>query len=142
VKTVYGGCSGPAVRCGALRGGWAGSCGRNDRRDDVLSGALASDGSGAWRHLQGPSRSQRRTVELPLRAAWMAQRPIRRGHLRLVLVSCPVALFSAVHDRASIKFNLINSEAGNRIRMLILDADTEHGINATVRRGKRKNGSS
>jgi DNA end-binding protein Ku len=72
----------------------------------------------------------------------MAQRPIWRGHLRLALVSCPVALFSAVHDRASIKFNLINSEAGNRIRMLILDADTEHGINATVRRGKRKNGSS
>jgi DNA end-binding protein Ku len=55
----------------------------------------------------------------------MAQRPIWRGHLRLALVSCPVALFSARHDRSSIKFNLINPETGNRIRMLTVDAETE-----------------
>src|ERR1700733_10758365 len=55
----------------------------------------------------------------------MAQRPIWRGHLRLALVSCPVALFSAKHDRSSIKFNLINPETGNRIRMLTVDAETE-----------------
>ena len=35
----------------------------------------------------------------------MAQRPIWRGHLRLALVSCPVALFNAKHDRGSIHFN-------------------------------------
>ena len=29
----------------------------------------------------------------------MAERPIWRGHLRLALVSCPVALYSARHDR-------------------------------------------
>jgi DNA end-binding protein Ku len=55
----------------------------------------------------------------------VAQRPIWRGHLRLALVSCPVALFSAKHDRSSIKFNLINPETGNRIRMLTVDAETE-----------------
>jgi DNA end-binding protein Ku len=55
----------------------------------------------------------------------MAQRPIWRGHLRLALVSCPVALFSAKHDRSSIKFNLINPETGNRIRMLTVDGETE-----------------
>ena len=55
----------------------------------------------------------------------MAQRPIWRGHLRLALVSCPVALFSAKHDHSSIKFNLINPETGNRIRMLTVDAETE-----------------
>src|SRR6201996_30964 len=55
----------------------------------------------------------------------MAQRPIWRGHLRLALVSCPVALYSAKHDRGSIKFNLINPETGNRIRMLTVDAETE-----------------
>jgi DNA end-binding protein Ku len=58
----------------------------------------------------------------------MAQRPIWRGHLRLALVSCPVALFSARHDRSSIKFNLINPETGNRIRMLSVDAETEKPV--------------
>jgi DNA end-binding protein Ku len=54
----------------------------------------------------------------------MAQRPIWRGHLRLALVSCPVALYSARHDRATIRFNLINPETGNRIRMVTQDAET------------------
>jgi len=38
----------------------------------------------------------------------MAQRPFWRGHLRLALVSCPIALYSANHDRGSLHFNLIN----------------------------------
>jgi DNA end-binding protein Ku len=54
----------------------------------------------------------------------MAQRPIWRGHLRLALVSCPVALYSAKHERGSIRFNLINPETGNRIRMVTQDAVT------------------
>jgi DNA end-binding protein Ku len=51
-------------------------------------------------------------------------RPIWRGHLRLALVSCPVALYNARHDRAGIRFNLINPETGNRIRMITQDAET------------------
>jgi DNA end-binding protein Ku len=58
----------------------------------------------------------------------MAQRPIWRGHLRLALVSSPVALYSAKHDRSSIKFNLINPETGSRIRMLIVDRETEKEV--------------
>ena len=54
----------------------------------------------------------------------MAQRPIWRGHLRLALVSCPVALYSAQHDRNTIRFNMINPATGNRIRMLTVDAET------------------
>ena len=54
----------------------------------------------------------------------MAQRPIWRGHLRLALVSCPVALFSAKHERNSIRFNLINPDTGNRIRMITQDSET------------------
>jgi DNA end-binding protein Ku len=54
----------------------------------------------------------------------MALRPIWRGHLRLALVSCPVALYNARHDRAAIRFNLINPETGNRIRMITQDAET------------------
>jgi DNA end-binding protein Ku len=58
----------------------------------------------------------------------MAQRPIWRGHLRLALVSCPVALYSAKHDRGSIHFNLINPKTGNRIRMITQDAETEEPL--------------
>ncbi|WP_428490677.1 Ku protein [Rhodopila sp.] len=55
----------------------------------------------------------------------MAQRPIWRGHLRLALVSCPVALYNAKHDRAAIRFHLINPETGNRIQMVTQDSETE-----------------
>jgi DNA end-binding protein Ku len=58
----------------------------------------------------------------------MAARPIWRGHLRLALVSCPVALWNAKHDRSSIRFNLINPATGNRIRMVTLDADTDQEV--------------
>ena len=39
-------------------------------------------------------------------------------------MSCPVALYSAKHDRNTIRFNMINPETGNRIRMVTLDAET------------------
>ena len=54
----------------------------------------------------------------------MAQRPIWRGHLRLALVSCPIALYSANHDRGSLHFNLINPKTGNRVKMITQDAGT------------------
>jgi len=53
-----------------------------------------------------------------------AQRPIWRGQLRLALVSCPIALYNANHDRGSLHFNLINPKTGNRIRMITQDAET------------------
>jgi DNA end-binding protein Ku len=54
----------------------------------------------------------------------MPARPIWRGHLRLALVSCPVALWNAKHERNTIRFNLINPKTGNRIRMVTQDAET------------------
>src|SRR5580698_2512594 len=54
----------------------------------------------------------------------MPARPIGRGHLRLALVSCPVALWNARHDRAGVRFNLINPETGNRIKMVTTDSET------------------
>ena len=54
----------------------------------------------------------------------MAQRPIWRGQLRLALVSCPIALYSARHDRGAIRFNMINPVTGNRIKMVSQDAET------------------
>ena len=58
----------------------------------------------------------------------MAQRPIWRGHLRLALVTCPIALYSANHDRGSLHFNLINPKTGNRIRTVTLDAETDKEV--------------
>jgi DNA end-binding protein Ku len=58
----------------------------------------------------------------------MAQRPVWRGHLRLALVSCPVAMYTAKHDRGNIHFNLINPDTGNRIRMVTQDAETDQPL--------------
>lgn len=54
----------------------------------------------------------------------MAPRAIWHGHLRLALVSCPVALFNARHDRGGLRFHLINPETGNRIKMITQDSVT------------------
>jgi non-homologous end joining protein Ku len=58
----------------------------------------------------------------------MAHRSVRRGHLSLALVSCPLVLYSAKHDRGSIHFNLINPKTGNRIRMITQDAETDEPL--------------
>jgi DNA end-binding protein Ku len=58
----------------------------------------------------------------------MAQRPIWRGHLRLALVSCPVALYSVLRSSRGIHFHLINPETGHRVRMITIDAETEQEI--------------
>jgi DNA end-binding protein Ku len=54
----------------------------------------------------------------------MAQHPIWRGNLRLALVSCPIALYTAHHDRGDLHFNLINPKTGNRVKMVAQDAET------------------
>jgi len=54
----------------------------------------------------------------------MAYRPTWQGHLRLSLVTCPVALYTATEAGGDVHFNLINPETGNRIRMVTTDPDT------------------
>lgn len=45
----------------------------------------------------------------------MAQKhPIWRGHLRLALVSCPVALYTAHKTSGDLSFHLINPKTQNR----------------------------
>ncbi|KAA2211753.1 non-homologous end joining protein Ku [Teichococcus oryzae] len=51
-------------------------------------------------------------------------RPLWHGTLRLALVSCPVRLLPAHHERNNLHFNMINPETGNRIRMVTVDAGT------------------
>lgn len=58
----------------------------------------------------------------------MAQRPSWEGHLRLSLVSCPVALYTASYREGDLSFRLINPATGNRVRQLTVDAETGEPI--------------
>lgn len=53
-----------------------------------------------------------------------AMRPTWEGHLKLSLVTCPVALYTATERAADVHFNLINPKTNNRIRMQTVDAGT------------------
>src|SRR5260370_16804846 len=57
-----------------------------------------------------------------------AMRPTWEGHLRLSLVTCPVALYTATERAADVHFNLINPKTNNRIRMQAVDAGTGEPI--------------
>lgn len=54
----------------------------------------------------------------------MAARPTWQGHLKLSLVTCPVALYTATSTASHISFHLINPETNNRIRMIPTDPET------------------
>ncbi len=55
-------------------------------------------------------------------------RPIWRGHLRLALVSCPIALFTVIRGSSGLHFHLINPKTGHRIRMVSQDAETDEEV--------------
>jgi len=57
-----------------------------------------------------------------------ALRPTWEGHLRLSLVTCPVALYTATERAAEVHFNLINPNTNNRIRMQAVDAGTGKAV--------------
>ena len=54
----------------------------------------------------------------------MAARPTWQGHLKLSLVTCPVALYTATSTTTHVSFHLINPETNNRIRMVPTDPET------------------
>lgn len=61
----------------------------------------------------------------------MAPRPYWKGYLKLSLVSCPIALYSATSATERVSFNQINKNTGNRIRYKKVDADTEDPVEQT-----------
>jgi DNA end-binding protein Ku len=79
-----------------------------------------------------PTRSKakataaKKTQELPAHTANARRsgRPTWQGHLRLSLVSCPVALYGATTRSNDISFHMINPDTNNRIRMIPTDPDT------------------
>src|SRR5687768_2892569 len=54
----------------------------------------------------------------------MATRPTWQGYLRLSLVSCPVALYTATQRTSDVSFNMLHKETHNRIRMIPTDPET------------------
>ena len=54
----------------------------------------------------------------------MALRPTWQGHLRLSLVSCPVALYTATSPQGEVHFNMLHKSTHNRIHMIPTDPET------------------
>ena len=54
----------------------------------------------------------------------MAPRPTWQGHLRLSLVTCPVALYTATSPTGDVHFNMLHKTTHNRIRMVPTDPET------------------
>jgi DNA end-binding protein Ku len=65
----------------------------------------------------------------------MATRPTWQGHLRLSLVSCPVALYTGTSPTGEVHFNLLHKETMNRIRMIPTDPETGPVDRADLVRG-------
>ena len=54
----------------------------------------------------------------------MRGRPTWQGHLKLSLVSCPVALYSGVRRAGDVHFNMLSAKTHNRIRMIPTDPES------------------
>jgi DNA end-binding protein Ku len=54
----------------------------------------------------------------------MAPRAYWKGYLKLSLVSCPIALYPAASSSERVSFNRINKKTGNRLKQLLVDAET------------------
>ena len=54
----------------------------------------------------------------------MATRPTWQGYLRLSLVSCPVALYTATSRTGEVHFNMLHKETHNRIKMIPTDPES------------------
>ncbi|WP_420134561.1 Ku protein [Rhodopseudomonas sp.] len=72
----------------------------------------------------------------PRRAYW-------KGSLKLSLVTCPVALYTASTSVEKTRFHMINTETGNRLKQQMIDEDTgevvekdQKGRGYEVRKGK------
>jgi DNA end-binding protein Ku len=72
----------------------------------------------AHRKAEGQPKAEARP-----RIPGLSSRPTWRGHLRLSLVSCPVALYRATTKANDISFHLVNPETNNRVRMIPTDPD-------------------
>ena len=59
-----------------------------------------------------------------------APRPTWKGYLKLALVSCPIAVYTAVSSTERVRFNQINRKTGNRIRQKLVDEASGEAVEA------------
>jgi DNA end-binding protein Ku len=59
-----------------------------------------------------------------------APRPYWKGHLKLSLVSCPIALYSASTSSERVSFRQINKATGHRLRQQLIDEVTREPVEA------------
>src|SRR5947208_3420817 len=57
-------------------------------------------------------------------------RPYWKGYLKLSLVSCPIALYTAISSSERISFRQINKKTGNRLRQQLVDEVTREPVEA------------
>ena len=55
-------------------------------------------------------------------------RPYWKGYLKLSLVSCPIALYSATSSSERVSFRQINRRTGNRLRQQLVDDVTREPV--------------
>ena len=55
-------------------------------------------------------------------------RPHWKGYLKLSLVSCPIALYTATSSAEKVTFRQINKKTGNRLRQQLIDDETGEPI--------------
>jgi DNA end-binding protein Ku len=60
----------------------------------------------------------------------MAPRPYWKGFLKLSLVSCPIALYTATSPTERVSFRQINKKTGNRLRQQLVDEVTRQPVEA------------
>jgi DNA end-binding protein Ku len=58
----------------------------------------------------------------------MAPRPYWKGYLKLSLVSCPIALYTAASSTERVSFRQINRKTGNRLRQQLVDDVTREPV--------------
>ncbi len=57
-------------------------------------------------------------------------RPYWKGYLKLSLVSCPIALYTATASSERVTFRQINKRTGNRLRQQLVDEETGETVEA------------
>jgi len=95
-------------------------------------------------HAQHHTRVGRRTGGLHIEAAesyhlghsaveyppMPASRPYWKGYLKLSLVSCPIALYTASAPSERVSFRQVNKKTGNRLRQQLVDDVTREPVEA------------
>jgi len=56
-----------------------------------------------------------------------------KGYLKLSLVSCAVALYTATSAAERVSFNTLNRKTGNRLKQQMLDSVTEEPVDPADR---------